>query len=110
MASIVDPNWLGQKVDDLYRAVTPESEGERIVNQIYGSPGVTNIPEFDYADLGTPAIIVAAKKKVKSAVSGVSDSVSGVIAKYGIIAIAVLIVSVLVLGLAQGYGRGIASR
>lgn len=94
-------------------AVTPESEGERLVNQIYGrdangapiTPPNAPLPAYDPQELSTPAVIVAVKNSVTKAGNAIKDN----LIKYGVILLGVLFAAVVVYAFAGSYGRKLAS-
>lgn len=108
--------YVGTELSDLWAsaslAITPESQGESLVNQIYGRdangnpltpPNIT--PAYVAADLPLPAMFVKARDTVTHAL----DSVQSTFIKYAIIGIAVLIAAGAVYAFAGGYARRLAS-
>lgn len=79
------PEWLS-------RAVTPESYGETVVNQIYGSPATTLQPDpaYDVADLSSPNVYVQGKQAVSAALGKVGDGLN----RYLMYGVVVLLVAV----------------
>lgn len=93
-------------------AITPESQGEALVNQIYGRdengnpltpPNIT--PIYNVDDLATPAVIVKAKQAITTAF----DSVQNTFIKYAIIAVAIILAGTFMYALAMGAGRKLAA-
>lgn len=75
--------------------ITPESHGESIVNEIYGSSPARTLlqdPAYDRNDLSSPNVYVRGKETLKSA----AEAITGFTTK-GIIFLAIIVV-ILVLG------------
>jgi len=98
--------------------ITPESEGERLVNQIYGvdqngvplTPPNVPVPDYNPGDLAMPATVIKAKKAVVNTITMAGDAVKDTVIKYGIIAVALGIALIFVYAFAGSYGRELAAR
>jgi hypothetical protein len=110
----------GDALSDLWAraslAITPESHGESLVNQLYGTDelGRPLIPAgrnpFEgvaTSDLAIPATLVSVRDSVKNTVSGITDSVNSVLIKYGIIAVGVFLAAIFVYAFGTGTARRI---
>lgn len=73
-------------LDSLREAVTPESYGESVVNQIYSDPARTLLPDPNYnvADFSSPNVYVAAKGAVTKALD-TAGAFSNKLLLYGVL-------------------------
>lgn len=88
------PEWLS-------RAITPESYGEKIVNDIYGPGGTAQRgqadPNYDVHDLSSPTVFVAAKGAITSAGSALLGNLKLPALIFG----AFILIAVFVFGLSR---------
>jgi hypothetical protein len=114
--SIFTSFFSGKTLSDLWAKtellITPESEGEHIVNQIYGfnpdgtpiTPPFIPVPDYNPADLSTPSVIVRAKK----AVTDTFANMQATLIKYGVIVVVLLVAGVFLYAFVGAKARKLA--